>query len=113
VPPSRALSNKSGDQQARAELLASLLLSAGEKPYLLKHGQDRDAYYLVLVPISEEEAKPWAEKTKPPPVVLTLGALKLMPLQLEDGVSAGSIEPRLYDPAGGGWTATIAVRRFK
>ena len=112
APPSRALSKKSGDQQARAELLGKLLLAGGDKPYLLKHGLDRDANHLVLVPVSEEEAKQWAGPLKAPPTVITMGALKLMPLPLEAGAAIGSIEKRLYDAANG-WTATIAVARLK
>jgi len=107
------LSEASGDQQARAELLGKLLIASGEKPYLLKHGEDRSAYYLVMLPVKDDEIPEWTKNLGAAPQVITFGALKLMPLPLEKDLKAGSIEKRLYDPAGGGWSATIAVMRFK
>lgn len=107
------MGDASGDQQARAELLGKLLLAAGEKPYLVKHGEKQSVYYLIMVPMQDEEAPAWTKRLGGAPQVIQLGPLKLMPLQLEKDLKAGSIEKRLYDPAGGGWSATIAVMRFK
>jgi hypothetical protein len=106
------LGEASGDQQARAELLGKLLLAIGEKPYLLKHGEKQAVYYLVMVPVKDEEAPEWTKTLGGAPQVITFGPLKLMSLQLEKDVKPGSIEKRLYDPAVG-WSATIAVMRFK
>ena len=103
----------SGDQQARAELLGKLLIAIGEKPYLLKHGEKQTVYYLVMVPVKDEELPEWAKTLGAAPQVIPFGPLKLMPLPLENDLKAGSIEKRLYDPAAGGWSATVAVMRFK
>jgi hypothetical protein len=107
------LSNKSGDQQARAELLGKLLVAAGEKAYMLKHGSDKDTYFMIMVPVPETEAAEWAASLKRKPVVISMGKLKLIPLPLEGKAGIGSIEKTLYDPDAGGWTSTVALMRFK
>ncbi|MDD5677442.1 MAG: hypothetical protein PHW60_05545 [Kiritimatiellae bacterium] len=103
----------SGDQQARAELLAKLLVASGERPYLLKHGEGKTTYQLIMVPMKDEELPEWTKTLGSTPLVIPFGPLKLMPLPLEKNLKAGSLEKRLYDPAAGGWSATIAVMRFK
>ena len=107
------MSEASGDQQARAELLGKLLIAIGEKPYLLKHGEKQTIYYLIMVPVKDEEAPEWTKTLGMAPQVIPIGPLKLIALPLENGLKAGSLEKRLYDPAGGGWSATIAIMRFK
>jgi hypothetical protein len=107
------LDEASGDQQARAELLGKLLIAAGEKPYLLKHGEERAAYYLMLVPVKDDEAAEWTKTAGSAPVLIAFGPLKMTPLPLEKDQKAGSIEKRFYDPATAAWTATTAVMRFK
>ena len=103
----------SGDQQARAELLGKLLIAIGEQPCLLKHGEGQAAYYLVMVPVKDAEVPEWAKILGAAPQVIPFGPLRLMPLPLEKDLPAGSLEKRLYDPTAGGWSATIAVMRFK
>ena len=103
----------SGDQQARAELLGTLLVASGARPYLLKHGEGQAVYYLIMLPAKDEELTDWTKTLGIAPLVIPFGPLKLMPLPLEKGLKAGSLEKRLYDPAGGGWSSTIAVMRFK
>ena len=103
----------SGDQQARAELLGKLMIAIGERPYLLKHGEDKAAYYLVMVPVKDAEVPELTGALGAAPQIIPFGPLKLMPLPLEKELKAGSLEKRLYDPAAGGWSATIAVMRFK
>ena len=107
------LSNKSGDQQARAELLGKLLVTSGEKVYMLKHGSGKEIYYMVMVPVSDEEAAEWAKTLKAKPEVINMGKLKLVPLQLEAKAEIGSIDKKLYDPDTGGWTSTAGLMRFK
>jgi hypothetical protein len=65
------------------------------------------------VTVTEDETTQWAKDLSRPPSVITMGRHRLMPLQLEPGAAIGSIEARLHDPAAGGWTATVAVMRFK
>ncbi|MEI6970627.1 MAG: hypothetical protein WCL44_03840 [bacterium] len=113
MPPSRALSNKSGDQKSRAELLGKLLVAAGEKPYILTHGTDRSAYFLVLAAVTEDEVKSWTSSLTNAPTIIALGPVRALPLQLEKDSPIGTISKRLYDTGGGGWTATIAITRFK
>jgi hypothetical protein len=88
-------------------------LATGEKPYLIKHGTDRDAYFLIAVPVTEDEGLEWAKDLGRSPTVITMGRLKLLPLQVEREAAIGTIEQRLYDPTASGWTATVAVMRFK
>ena len=107
------LSNKNGDQQARAELLGKLLAAAGEKPYMLKHGSGKELYYMVMVPVSDDEAAEWNKGLKSKVTLISLGKLKLAPLQLEEKAEIGSVEKQLYDPDASGWTSTIALMRFK
>ena len=65
-----------------------------------------------MVAVTDEEVKQWTVQLKGPPTVITMGALKLMPLPLEADAAIGSVSTRLYD-AGSGWTATVAIARFK
>ena len=107
------MSNKNGDQQARAELLGKLLVAAGEKVYMLKHGSDKDTYFMVMVPVPEAEAVEWAKSLKSKPIIINMGKLKLAPLPLEEKAVMGSVGKTLYDPDTGGWTSTVALMRFK
>ena len=63
--------------------------------------------------VTEDEVKQWAQELGRTPTVITMGRLKLMPLPLESDAAIGSIEARYHDPTAGGWTATVAVMRFK
>jgi hypothetical protein len=65
------------------------------------------------VPATREEAQQWSPSLKQPPLLIRMGARRLMPLQLEPGAQAGTLESKYYDPAGSGWSATVAVTRFK
>ncbi len=66
-----------------------------------------------MVPVTDDEARQWADLLDAAPLVIRMGALKLMPLPLEPAAGFGTIARRLYDPAGSGWTATVAVGRYK
>ena len=112
MPPSRALGTKSGDQQARTELLGKLLNAAGEPAYFLTHGTDRTSTCLILVRATDEEVKQWADTLKPAPQAIRMGPLQLVPLPLERGAALGTVDAKLYDPQNG-WTATVAVMRFR
>lgn len=107
------LSNKSGDQQARAELLGKFLAVTGEKAYMLKHGSDRATYFMIMIPVSDDEAAEWSKTLKIKPEVISMGKLKLVPLQLEAKAELGTIDKKLYDLDTGGWTSTVGLMRFK
>jgi hypothetical protein len=113
ILPSRALGTKSGDQQARAELLGKLLAAAGDTPYMLCHGTGRSAYYLVMAQVAPEEAKELAAKTGAPPTVIRMGKLDLVPMQLEAGSALGSVSGKLYDAASAKWTGAVTLTPFK
>lgn len=113
ISPSRALEDKSGDQQARAELLGKVLCAAGEQPYMLKHGVERDAYFIVMVPFTDLEAMKLQKETGKSPVVIKVGKRTLVALQLEADVAAGQILPTFYDAEHKRWTSTIALTRFQ
>ena len=113
ITPSRALGDGKGDPQAKAELLGKLLLAAGEKPYMLRHGTGRTAQFLTMVTVSDAEAESLADLTGKKPTVITFGKMSLMPLQLDSGSVAGQVSGKLYDPAKSRWTSTIALTRAK
>ena len=89
------------------------MIAVGEKVYLAKHGTGNDEYFLPMVAVTEDELKAWSAQLKPPPTAISMGQRKLLPLQLETGAAPGTLEARLYDPTVNGWTATVAISRFK
>jgi hypothetical protein len=113
IPPSRALGTKSGDQQARAELLGKLLIAAGEKPLMACHGAGKEAYYLVLVQVTPEEVKELAEKSGKDPTVIRQGSFDLVALPLEPEQRPGAVAANLYDAKTGKWTKSTVITPFK
>jgi len=113
VPLNRVLGAKKGDQQSRTELLGKLLVVAGDKPYILRHGTGRQCSHVILVTLSDEEVAQVKTSTGHAPAVVRVGPRKMVPLQLEAGKPIGEIEKRLYDPEKGRWTGSIAVMRCK
>ena len=107
------MGDKKGDQQARAELLGKLLIAIEQKPYLIKHGTGTEAYFMIALPVTDAEVKTWTEALKAAPTVISMGPLKLVTLQLEQGSAVGTVDKKYYDPADGGWTDTVSVMRFK
>lgn len=80
---------------------------------MLKHGSDRDTYFMVMAPVSDDEVTEWSKALKSKPTVINLGRLKLVALQLEAKAEIGSIEKKIYDPGNNGWTSTVALMRYK
>jgi len=113
VPLNRVLGAKKGDQQSRTELLGKLLVAAGDKPYILRHGTGRQCSHVILVTLSDEEVAEVKTSTGHAPAVVRVGPRKMVPMQLEAGKPVGEIEKRLYDPEKGRWTGSIAVMRCK
>jgi hypothetical protein len=113
VPLNRVLGDKKGDQQSRTELLGKLLVAAGDKPFMLRHGSGRQCHHVILVTLSEEELTEAKASTGRQPAVVRVGPRKMVPLQLQSGKPIGDVETRLYDPEKGRWTGSIAVMRCK
>ena len=80
---------------------------------MLKHGTDKDAYFMIMVSVSDEEAAAWTKTLKDKPQVISMGKRKLLPLPLEAKAGIGTIDSKLYDPKTGGWTSTAGLMRFK
>ncbi len=80
---------------------------------MLKHGSDKELYFLVMISVSDEEAAEWSKTLKAKPTVISMGKLKLTPLQLEAKAEIGSVDSKLYDPETGSWTSTAGLMRFK
>lgn len=107
------LGAKKGDQQSRTELLGKLLVAAGDKPYILRHGAGRQCHHVILVSLSDEEVAELKADTGQTPSVVRVGPRQMVPVQLEAGSPVGKIEKRLYNPEKGRWSGSIAVMRFK
>jgi|GEM_PF-5360873 len=80
---------------------------------MLKHGSEKDTYFMVMIPASDDEVSEWTKTLKSKPAVINLGSHKLIPLQLEAKAEIGSVEKKLYNPDASGWTSTIGLMRYK
>ena len=107
------LRKKIGDHQARVEVLGKLLIAVGEKPFLLQYGTGRESYYMVMLQLSPEDIEQLAKQTGKKAILVSLGKMKLVPLQLEKDLSPGEIEKKFYDPAKEHWTGTIELTQYK
>lgn len=79
------------------------------------HGNDKEAYHLILVPVVDREAEVKAAKAlngDKDPLVIEVGGKPMLPLALEKGAALGRLKAGLYDETKKEWTATIAVRRY-
>jgi len=113
ISPSRALEDKKGDQQARAELLAKLLAASGERPFMLKHGAGEDLYFIVMLTTTDLEAGRIQKNTGKPVVTVTAGKHTLMALQLEPELAVGELQSTYYEAKRKRWSATISLTRFQ
>jgi hypothetical protein len=80
---------------------------------MLKHGANRDAYYIVMLPTTDLEAVRLRKETGKTPIVITTGKRTLIALQLEPGIAAGELQQTFYDAGHKRWTSTIALTRFQ
>ena len=106
------LSTRKGDQQARAEFLATLLSINGSKPYLVKSGSGKRTYYFVLVPVTDTDIPEISSVAGVPPTIIVVNNDKFIPLELASGSKMGQISKKLYDPASGKWASAIVPKRF-
>ena len=106
------MDDKTGDSQARAELLAELLLAVGDAPFLLTHGIGKEQVFLVMVALDEKEIAELAASVGEAPLVIRMGRLRLVPLGLGVDDKPGQVGPGLYDVEKRRWTATVAVGRY-
>lgn len=113
VPPSRALEEKKGDQQSRAELLGELLNAAGERPFIVTHGSEENVYHVILVGATDEEIRAVKVRTLAVPMAVSVSKLKFIALPLEKDAKAGQIDKRYYDPDKSAWTVTVSVFRYR
>jgi len=107
------LGAKSGDQQARAELLGKLLLAAGEKPYILRHGTGRKTYHLIMLRVVEDELEQVAALDGGRPTVVRMGPYRFIPLSLEAGGKIGGIVDRVYNTDESRWTGSVALMPYR
>ena len=113
IPHSRALGDAQGSQQARAELLGELLAATGEKVYMLRHGLGDGAYRLILLRVTQHDAKRFGQALGKEPKVLRMGQYSFIALPLEPGASLGTVNANLYNPSTERWTSTIAVMWYR
>jgi hypothetical protein len=106
------LRTRRGDQQARSEFLAKLLVESGEKPYLVRSGSGKRTYFFVLIPVSDAEIPGISSAAGSPPTIIVVKDRKFMPLDLKKGSEMGKIGRNLYDPASGKWASNITPIRI-
>ncbi len=80
---------------------------------MLSHGTGKDAYYLIMLKLSDKEIEEFASFSGNKPVVVKMGGICFVPLQLEKGSKPGSIPASLYKVESGTWTGTTALRSFR
>ncbi|MDD4868925.1 MAG: hypothetical protein PHR77_00085 [Kiritimatiellae bacterium] len=80
---------------------------------MLKHGSAKNAYYMVMIPASDDEIAEWKKSLKNVPAVISMDNLKLVPLQLEANAEIGSVDKKLYDPGANGWTSAVNLKQCK
>lgn len=107
------MADKKGDQQSRIELLGKLLIAAGEKPYMLSHGTDKETYYVILLKMNDKEIGEFESSSGTKPTAIKMAGFSFVPLQLESDLKAGEISSKLYNPENSQWTATTAIRCYK
>lgn len=90
-----------------------MLLAAGEKSYLVRHGTGRDISFFNLVPVDDAEAAEVGAGREKTPVVIRMGRLVLLPLPIEAGMQPGEIPEPYYNAESGRWTGTIALMRYR
>ena len=106
------LSTRKGDQQARAEYLATLLSLNGNKPYLVRSGSGKRAYFFVLVPVTDTDIPKISSVTGTAPTVIVVGSEKYIPLDLVSKSKMGQIGKKLYDPSTGKWASSIVPKKY-
>ena len=80
---------------------------------MLKHGSAKSAYYMVMIPVSDDEIAEWKKSLKNTPAVISMDNLKLVPLQLEAKTEIGSVDKKLYDSSANGWTSAVNLKQCK
>lgn len=90
-----------------------MLIAAGEKPYILSHGTGKEAYFIIMLKMSDKEIEELASASGVKPNVIKMGGIPFVPLQLEKDSKPGSLTSRFYNAETGAWTATVALRLFK
>ena len=104
------LGDKKGDQQARAELLATLLAANGEKAYWLKVNHHKATYCLVLLRVRDVA---WLNQLPGgAPKTVKVGSEEFVALALEPGANIGEVPPQLYDAATRRWSSTVVLTRW-
>jgi hypothetical protein len=112
ITPSRALGDKKGDQQARAELLGKLLAAIGEKPYMLCHGTGRNAHYLLLLRVPDVDVNKLSAAAGKNIMPVHANDGVFVALSLERGATVGTFGKQ-YNAEKKTWTDAIAVTPFK
>ena len=81
---------------------------------MVKHGMDKEAYYLIMLELLDDKELAEIEKTvgkKPSPV--KIGPKNFIPFSLEKNLEDCEIPRKLYDPEKSAWTGTISISRQK
>lgn len=107
------MGDKKGDQQSRAELLGKLLLAVDVQPYMLRHGSERDIYYLVLLRLNDADHKALETTVGAPVNRIKVGGIQMVPLPLETNAVIGVVDAKYYNAEKQQWTGSITVSRFR
>jgi hypothetical protein len=88
-------------------------VAVGEKPYILSHGTGKDAYFMIMLRMSDKDIEEFASTSGAKLNIIKMGGLSFVPLQLEKGLKPGSMTSRFYNQETGSWTGTVALRILK
>ena len=89
-----------------------MLSSIGRKPSMLRHGTGREAWYLVVLKVTDADMQAYTKVLGAAPPTVKVGPFRYLALPLEKDAVPGKVDEK-YCSAEGRWTSTIAVSRFE
>ena len=108
ITASRALAEKSGDSQARAELLTEMLTAAKMKVYTLQYGSRRSFRCLTVLQAEDSHLQELESALKEKPKAFTIGSDKYLSLPL-NGDKIGELPTKIFDKTKQSFTETIIL----
>lgn len=90
-----------------------MLQTAGFQPYMLRHGSERNIYYLVLLRLNEADSKALDDALGAPAPKVKVGPMNMVALPLEPGAKIGAVDAKYYNAEQHSWTASMAVSRYQ
>ena len=103
------MAKKEGDRQARAELLAQLLISAEIKTFLMQYGRGREERHIVVLIADKENMAQMKAELGYEPEVFSIGKGEYTSLPLEDKKKYGSLPEMIFSSKDGKFNESFAL----